>query len=271
MTLKLYKVRILISTLLFVFSLISLSQGNTLIAVYDPSVDGNGLVNEKYSDISSCSIDINDVRFPKVRRNDNNLYHGDKVLEILNKLVSINQCIVVGSENKDDIENLGKAIDYAHYQGAKVFLMTYNIFDNFGLFRRQFYYDIISFCNKYPEMTFIISAGNESMDLKALDEEDKQDNLVVVGSCNDKGIISTFSNRGDFVDLYTLGEIHLPTGQVLKGTSFSAPIVAAYCSYIYDNIKNISGKEVKNKILEFTNNKFMLSYELIDKITKEVQ
>ena len=120
-------------------------------------------------------------------------------------------------------------------------------------------------------MTFIISSGNESMDLKALDEEDKQDNLIVVGSCDDKGIISTFSNRGDFVDLYTLGEINLSNDQVLQGTSFSAPIVAAYCSYIYDNIKDISGKEVKNKILEFTNNKFMLSTELIDKIIKEVR
>lgn len=265
MTLILHKGRILIFTLLFVFSLIGLSQGNTLIAVYDPAVEGNGLVNEKYSGISPCSIDINDVRFPKVRRNDDNLYHGDKVLEVLNRLVNIDQCIVLGSENKDDIENLGKAIDYANYQGAKVFLMTYNIWDNFGLFRRQFYYDIVSFCNKYPEMTFIISAGNESIELKALDEEDKQDNLIVVGSCNDKGIISSFSNRGKFVDLYTLGEIFLPTGQVLQGTSFSAPIVAAYCSYIYDNIKNISGKEVKNKILEFTNNKFMLSSELMIK------
>lgn len=105
-----------------------------------------------------------------------------------------------------------------------------------------------------PEITFVIAAGNDSVDANdAVPARFSLDlpNVITVGSVGPNGTLSEFSNYGDALTLAAPGEAVLVVGEYgysnLKGTSFAAPLVtgtvglmkALSPDYAPDRIKDV--------------------------------
>ena len=79
--------------------------------------------------------------------------------------------------------------------------------------------------------------------------------VLAVGSTNKDGKISTFSQRGDWVDLYTCGEdmeIGTLSGskRTSEGTSYSAAKITAYAALLLQEDADLTTDEIKTKLLE---------------------
>jgi hypothetical protein len=126
-----------------------------------------------------------------------------------------------GFLQEDDVAN---AIVYAWQNGASIINMS------FGDVRiSRALADIISYVSSRG-VTFVASAGNSGSTDAHYPSSLRE--VISVGSVNESGIRSGFSNYGYFVDIYALGSnVYLlqPDGEMgyFSGTSFSAPLVSA--------------------------------------------
>lgn len=104
----------------------------------------------------------------------------------------------------------------------------------------------------------IQAAGNEGQVINSpADSADclKDPGTLLVGSLNKAGGISSFSNRGDCVDLYILGEnvvVAKPNGflDVNSGTSFSAPLLVRYITEKFP--ATVTPQDLQEKLLQKT-------------------
>lgn len=133
------------------------------------------------------------------------------------------------------------------------------------------YADIINFSGNGPEKDFyenavikqilnkkktkiVVAAGNSGLDISKKSEHKTypasvDSRLIVVGSMNNKGNISTFSNRGDIVYTLEVGESVTAGGVTLSGTSQAAPKTTAKIARaaILERLKNErSAKKITN-------------------------
>lgn len=255
-------------TILFIFLITNTVFAGNLIALYDPGQE-DGIVNPYLDRNVSClSVNIEDITFPLYKSQDKYLSHGDLVLRTLQKFNRDDTYLIIGCNNINDDFNLKKAMNYAYEKEAKIFLITFGVpleNDLLYKFNAQLWYTLFEYCKKCPNMLIVCSAGNDG---KFLDEQinlqDKPSNLIIVGSCNVKGYISEFSDYGQVVDVYTLGENIKILLDTHNGTSFSAPVIVNYCSKILDNFPNDRPQDIKNKLLTFANNKkIFLNEEII--------
>jgi subtilisin family serine protease len=102
-----------------------------------------------------------------------------------------------------------------------------------------------------PPLYFVASAGNEDGTGNAVAYPAADPYAIAVGALNKDGSVADFSSRGPFVcdgmnipkpDVSTYGIVDID-GQVVSGTSFSAPIVTAFIAYLY-------GREASTKKLD---------------------
>jgi len=144
-------------------------------------------------------------------------------------------------------EDVAKAIDYAVKNGAMVISLSMVSTDGGDLLRA-------SLRAAFERGVVIVAAaGNEGSNINqndpvypiCIDQGDKENWIVGVGSVHPSGKLSWFSNYGDCVDLYAPGdeiysiERYAPQfgygeefGGPWKGTSFAAPIVAGAAALI---------------------------------------
>jgi subtilisin family serine protease len=119
---------------------------------------------------------------------------------------------------------------------------------------------------RYYDALFVQSAGNEGQDARyagvgASVKDLFPQNILLVGSTNILGKISTFSNRGKLVDLYLPGESIFTTcaGGVesgsntgyclLSGTSYSAALGAGAAVLLRSINRDLKSGDIKNLIL----------------------
>jgi hypothetical protein len=119
---------------------------------------------------------------------------------------------------------------------------------------------------RYYDALFVQSAGNEGKDARwagvgASVKDLFPQNILLVGSTNIFGKISTFSNRGKLVDLYLPGESIFTTclgeGEnagntgycLLSGTSYSAALGAGAAVLLRSINRDLKSGDIKNLIL----------------------
>ena len=88
-------------------------------------------------------------------------------------------------------------------------------------------------------------------------------NVICVGSTDQNGKISQFSDHGNWVDIVAPGEGILTTAndgtfQSVSGTSFSAPMVSGVASLLWQGQPNLKSSELKQAILFGANFNFAL-------------
>ena len=96
----------------------------------------------------------------------------------------------------------------------------------------------------------VVSAGNESLNLKDWPQYPCSydlPNLLCVGSLYSQGKVSSFSNYGPSVQIYTQGE----HGGYLKGTSFAAPLISQAIALIKIKNPTWGNHKVKKELFRF--------------------
>lgn len=168
-------------------------------------------------------------------------------------------------------DNLGGAIDTAYSKGCRIIVNTFNFSGQDGDEGNITLYEALSEkCVQYPDLIILQSAGNDNKELKY--NIYKPNNMFIVGACDNDNHITGFSNYGENVDIYSLGDkliyysvLDNPTDVYLRGTSFAAPTLASIILRLFDDVKELNSQNVKQYLL--TN---MVEYPLNDpKVIKD--
>ena len=237
----------------------------------------SSLLSRKFinSDISSDSLCLSDISVPLFSP----LYvlktHNDFVMEVLenNKLTEQKYLILRDYISVDYFKNLKRAVKYANDKNSDIFLITNSTTEEYPELYSKLEANLIDkiyeIVKDYPNILFVLSAGNNSTNIdKCINQLTKPNNLIFVGSINKEGKISKFSNYGNIIDFWTLGEeiiindktlsklveltdgaiIETPYLQELNGTSFSAPIITCLIAKVKENYPNYKSYQLKNEL-----------------------
>lgn len=203
-----------------------LFKGNksVLVGVLDTGIDGTNsdLIPVLNKDLSRDFTSGEEKKITKIVDENG---HGTHVAGIIGATgnnetgisgVNWNASLVslrVSDENgKSSIVNLAKAISFAQQNDIKILNFSSSVKSNVDLQVEQAYNTCIANYNGL----FITSAGNNGIDIDgdqtAYPASCKADNIIAVGSYNEAGLKSSFSNYGDTsVDIYAPGENILST------------------------------------------------------------
>jgi len=147
----------------------------------------------------------------------------------INQNVKIIPIKISNSKGEATVENAVKGINYAIQQDADIINMSYG---------SSYYSDIESeaLWKAFDQgITLIAAAGNNKSSEPFYPASYTP--VISVSSTNKVKTLSSFSNRGDVIDVAAPGEeiytLHLNKGYAVKdGTSFSAPIVSGIASLL---------------------------------------
>lgn len=102
----------------------------------------------------------------------------------------------------------------------------------------------------------ICAAGNETKELEIYDYPAILENTITVGATTPANRLATFSNFGDGVDIYAVGNLmtsYDTSGNKVtnwSGTSASAPVVSSICALLVTAKPDITVDEIKQLLLE---------------------
>jgi len=131
---------------------------------------------------------------------------------------------------------------------------------------------------KHPDTLFVIAAGNRGVDAAweegalyyNVDElenisttPEKLDNVLIVGDITNEGILKSYSNYGNTLDIVAMGTVYAASEVIIdsdgieaslydtkNGTSFSAPIVAGIASVLFSMDSALTPADVKSLLLQ---------------------
>ena len=162
--------------------------------------------------------------------------HGTKTAEVLAGTASGAEILavkVMDNYNRTTSEIVAEAIRYAVNVGARVLAMPFNLLPVSSLVT-----DAIAYAVDKGAI-LIAAAGNDGTDIKDSSLA-AQEGVITVGSVDNDGKLSTWSNTGEEVDLYTPWDI-LGNEQ---GTSFSAAYVAGIAALMFEDAPDMTADEL---------------------------
>lgn len=208
-------------------------------------------------------------------RDDNKLDHGAAVASIYleNRNVDILPVKVSGGDTVE-IENaiyggktfkeLESAMDFAVLKGARIINISAG--DDKGYHSLNFYRRIAEKAKLYPNVFFVIAAGNTSQDLdspfnlkayiKGVRDLTNLINVYMVASVDKNGKLSIFSSYGNkLVSIGALGEnikvLNIKGERVKEsGTSFATPNLGLLISKLLTKMPNLVPLEVRKIIYD---------------------
>lgn len=104
-------------------------------------------------------------------------------------------------------------------------------------------------------MIIVCAAGNDSGELKRYSYPATLTNAISVGAVSSRKWITSFSNYGDYVDIYADGYAlnsydQSGSSKFFTGTSAASPVVASICSLLLYAKPNITVKEIMQLLLD---------------------
>lgn len=153
------------------------------------------------------------------------------------------------SNNSDGsafISDLADCVYYATDRGAKVINISYSGAESMAITEAAQY-------AKDRGSLLVFAAGNENRDVSSFPDDP---NFLLVGATDRNNRRSNFSNFGTAVDIVAPGTQVLTTTlttfanrnryELISGTSFASPIVAAAATLVYSVNPNFSNQEVQD-------------------------
>lgn len=186
--------------------------------------------------------------------------HGTEIASIIARNTGSNVKIlpikILNKEGKGTLAGLYMGIHKAIMSGVDVINISAcaNVGDN-GLI------DSILSEAEQSGITVVVAAGNEGKKVEK-NTLASSEHVITVGSVNNASKVSGFSNTGDSVNIYTLGQ-GIQADRVgdgtssINGTSASAAIISSAVAQLYTtNVLNVTGGEVvaKDQVLDILNN-----------------
>lgn len=186
--------------------------------------------------------------------------HGTEIASIIARNTGSNVKIlpikVLNKEGKGTLAGLYMGIHKAIMSGVDVINISAcaNVGDN-GLI------DNILSEAEQSGITVVVAAGNDGKKVEK-NTLASSEHVITVGSVNNASKVSGFSNTGDSVNIYALGQ-GIQADRVgdgtssINGTSASAAIISSAVAQLYTtNVLNVTGGEVvaKDQVLDILNN-----------------
>ncbi len=210
----------------------STGEGVT-VAILDSGINADGLDIDVRGgfDFSNNSSDYQDL-----------MGHGTETAKVVSSTASGAGILAakVFDENGETTSGvLSDAIRFAVDMGARVLAIPLNLFPVSKGLENAIEYAV------GKDVILIAAAGNESSEI--LDKSfAAQGNVITVGSVDNDGKLSVWSNYGEEVDLYAPWDV-IDNGQ---GTSFSAAFVAGVAALILEDTPDMTAADVLRELGE---------------------
>lgn len=249
------------------------------MGVLDTGINGNhlDLINNINTTLSCnfTNIDTFDEMSQSNESNENalidNVGHGTHVAGIIGaqnanigikgvcQNVSLVSLKVAYDDRTTNVFAVTQAIYYAKRNDLDILNMSLNLsFDyqvpSTGLLTPE---PILKTAIQDFDGLIVCSAGNDSIDIevsKTYPASYDFENLITVGSINSHNQKSEFSNYGDPVDIYVVGESIISTSkgkyEIMSGTSMSSPFVAGVAALLKSCKPDLTASEIKQIILD---------------------
>ena len=198
--------------------------------------------------------------------NDNNCLdddpnlHGTAVSSIITNILNadniphqIMPIKICNSDGKASYFNLLCALNYSLEQNVSVLQMSLGWYNNDpGNLVDSIFLDLV---NQHPNTTIICSAGNDGVNNDVAlhcPSGYNAENIIAIASCKqNQSNISDWSNYGaNKVDFYAHGENINFLGNIIEGTSFASPKVAAIVARLKHENQALSSDEVLQNLID---------------------
>ncbi len=230
-------------------------QNAPIVAVIDAGVDfthtdikntkweSSNCINERAEKIGTCNGGYDFVDNDLDPRPSDNAIHGTAVASLIAAqtdneigIASLSRGAVkimslrVADNGVLQTDNIVRAILFAVHNGAKVINMSFA-----GPTYSQKLEQAIIYAQEHGVL-MVVAAGNAGQNLDITPSYPASYNLPLVftaGAIDDKGAVTTWSNYGKVVDVFSPGAQILAASAnndyaVMSGTSFSSPLLASY-------------------------------------------
>ncbi|MEQ4303775.1 type VII secretion-associated serine protease mycosin [Plantactinospora sp. B6F1] len=161
--------------------------------------------------------------------------------------------VIEGEERGESVnaETFAQSIRWAVDNGADVINLSVVYYSDNAALKRAVEYAL------EKDVVIVAAAGNLYPDKNPRPYPTSYDGVIGVGSVGEDGVISPFSQRGDYVDLVAPGgnvAVAVPErGHVLdNGTSFATPFVTATAALIRQYRPDLNARQVAQRLIAST-------------------
>ncbi|MGI5147011.1 type VII secretion-associated serine protease mycosin [Plantactinospora sp. CA-294935] len=161
--------------------------------------------------------------------------------------------VIEGKENGESVTvgTFAQSIRWAVDNGADVINLSVVYYQDNPELKRAVEYAL------EKDVVIVAAAGNLYADKNPKPYPTSYDGVIGVGSVGEDGLVSPFSQRGDYVDLVAPGGnvvVAVPErGHVLdNGTSFATPFVTATVALIRQYWPNLNARQVAQRLIATT-------------------